>query len=108
MAVPVIDDASYQSAVAESERPVVMDFFATWCGPCRMLDPVVKELAEQYTGKVDFVKVDIDQARQVAENFAVTSVPTLVLVRGGQEVDRLVGARPKPALESWIQSQIAS
>ncbi len=92
----------FNSAVLEADQPVVVDFFATWCGPCRMLEPTLKDLEAANQGKVKFVKVDIDEAQQVAEQFAVMSVPTLVLFKGGQEADRKVGAAPKPALESWL------
>jgi thioredoxin 1 len=102
MGVQQIAGSEFQSTVEQSDTPVVIDFFATWCGPCRLIAPALEELSGTYDGKVKFVKVDIDQAPEVAEKFAVTGVPTLVIVKGGQEADRKVGAFPKPTLASWI------
>ena len=97
-----ISDGDFQATVLDSSEPVLVDFFATWCGPCRLLDPILKDLSSGYGEKVKFVKVDIDEAQSVAEKYAVVSVPTLVLFKDGKEAGRKVGAAPKPVLESWI------
>ena len=102
MAVDKVGEGDFQASVLESNAPVVVDFFATWCGPCRMVAPVLEELSGSYGEKVKFVKVDIDESPKIAEQFAVTGVPTLVIFKGGQEAGRKVGAAPKPALEGWI------
>lgn len=103
MAVEKIAEADFHSVVEESEQPVVVDFFATWCGPCRVIAPILDELATAYEGKVKFVKVDIDEAPGIAEKFAITGVPTLLVVKNGEEADRKVGAHPKPTLEAWVK-----
>ncbi len=97
-----VGEGDFKSAVLESEHPVVVDFFATWCGPCRMIAPILDELSGTYAGRVKFVKVDIDEAPGIAQEYAVTGVPTLVLFKGGEAADRKVGAAPKPTLESWV------
>lgn len=102
MGVEHVGQDAFQTAVLQSKEPVVVDFFATWCGPCRLIEPIVKQLAESYAGKVKFVKVDIDESPDVADQFAVSGVPTLVLFKDGQEADRLQGAAPKPMIESWL------
>ena len=97
-----VGTGEFQATVIESSTPVVVDFYATWCGPCRMIAPILEELSGTYSGKVKFVKVDIDQASELATQYAVSGVPTLVMFKGGAEADRKVGALPKPALESWV------
>ena len=101
--VAQIGDGDFKAQVLESESPVLVDFYATWCGPCRMITPILDELSGTYDGQVKFVKVDIDQAPATAQEYAVVSVPTLVMFKGGQEADRKVGASPKPTLESWVK-----
>jgi thioredoxin 1 len=94
----------FDATVLKSSKPVVVDFFATWCGPCRMIAPVLDDLSEVHKDKVTIVKVDIEDAPEVAEKYAVDKVPTIIIFKGGQEADRKLGALPKPALESWILS----
>ena len=101
--VQKVGSDDFQAAVLDSAVPVVVDFFATWCGPCRMIAPIVEELSTTYAGKVKFVKLDIDEAPEIAEQFAVSGVPTLIVFKGGKEADRKVGAAPKPALEGWVK-----
>jgi thioredoxin 1 len=96
----------WQQMVLDSKAPVLVDFYATWCGPCKMISPMLDELAQTYAGKVRFCKVDIDQAPDVASKYAVSGVPTLVVFKGGEEIDRKVGAVPRPALESWLGNQL--
>jgi thioredoxin 1 len=92
----------FDAAVLQSSKPVVVDFYAQWCGPCRMIAPVLDDLSEVHKDKLTIVKVDIDDAPEVAEKYAVDKVPTIVIFKAGQESDRKLGALPKPALESWI------
>ena len=101
-ATKTVTDASFADDVLLSDKPVIVDFWAEWCGPCRMIAPILEELSGSYSGKVKFVKVDIDQASELATQYAVSGVPTLVMFKGGAEADRKVGALPKPALESWV------
>ena len=102
MSISKITGEQFQADVLESDTPVLVDFFATWCGPCKILEPVLSDLAAGYEGKVKFVKVDIEEADAVASQYAVVNVPTLLLFKGGKEAGRKVGAAPKPTLVSWI------
>src|SRR5262245_9043035 len=95
MALPEINDATYDAEVARSEIPVVMDFGATWCGPCKALKPILESLAPTYAGRVKMVYVDADKAKQTAVKYGVTSLPTVVLVKGGAEKGRIIGLRGK-------------
>lgn len=108
MAIAQVGQNDWQTMVLDSKAPVVVDFYATWCGPCKMISPILEELSQTYAGKVRFVKVDIDQAPDVASQYAVSGVPTLVVFKAGDEADRKVGALPKPALETWVGSHIPS
>lgn len=101
-----VSEANFEAEVLQSSIPVVVDFFAVWCGPCRLISPILDELSQAYDGKVKFVKVDIDEAPGVAERFAVANVPTLVAFKNGEEADRRVGAAPKPALEGWVKGLV--
>jgi thioredoxin len=103
-ALQQVGEAEFQSEVIASTVPVVIDFFAVWCGPCRMITPVLEDLSKTYAGKLKFVKVDIDEAPAIAEQLSVANVPTLMIFKDGQEVDRRVGAAPKPVLDGWIKT----
>lgn len=90
------DDA--RSVISSGDMPVVVDFFAEWCGPCKMLSPVLESLAPEYDGKVKIIKVDIDESPELSQEYGVTSVPTIVFFKGGSEADRLVGFQSKDSL----------
>jgi thioredoxin 1 len=94
----IVTDDNFDEEVVQSSIPVMVDFFAEWCGPCKQIAPVVDELAGEYDGKVKIVKVNVDESQASAEKFGVMSIPTLVFVKGGEEVDRVTGALPKSAL----------
>lgn len=85
---------------------VLVDFFATWCGPCKMLAPVLEELSAAYEGKATIVKVDVDQEQELAAKFGVMSIPTLILFKNGEAVKQVVGFQPKPQLENLINSAL--
>ena len=87
----------------KSELPVLIDFWATWCGPCRMMAPIVEELAEEKEGVLKVAKVDVDEEPELATKFGIVSIPTLVLMKGGQVVDVLVGYRPKDAVLAFVE-----
>ena len=90
-----VTDATFEAQVERSPLPVVVDLWAPWCGPCRILEPVIEELATEMAGRVRFAKVDVDQNPRAAARFGVRGVPTLLVLQGGQEVDRMVGVLPK-------------
>ena len=101
-----INSESFQSEVLNSPIPVVVDFFATWCGPCRMLSPILESVAEDYEDKVKFVKLDVDEAPEIARDYSVMSIPTLIIIKNGEEVAKNVGALGAEALEEWIDENI--
>jgi len=96
-------DNTFQADVVDSDLPVLVDFWAPWCGPCRMVAPIVEELADEYEGKVKFVKLNTDENPQVAGKYGIRSIPTLLVFKGGQPVGQIVGFRPKSDLEKRLQ-----
>jgi thioredoxin 1 len=93
-----ISEDSFQADVLESDQPVLVDFTAVWCGPCKMLDPVVKQLAQEWSGKVKFFKLDVDNNPNVTMDYQVMGVPTLMMFKNGQPVERVSGYQPKDRL----------
>ncbi len=101
-----VTDSSFTQDVIESEIPVLVDFWAPWCGPCRMVAPVVDEIAEQYEGQVKVVKLNTDENPQVASQYGIRSIPTLMIFKGGQRVDMVVGAVPKTTLANTLEKYL--
>ncbi len=101
-----VTDATFPKEVIESSLPVVVDFWAPWCGPCRMIAPVLDELSEEYKDKVKIVKINVDENPLTPGHFGISGIPTLLLFKGGQIVDRKVGSVPKSSLADWINRSI--
>lgn len=106
MSAAAVTDATFEQEVIESDVPVLVDFWAPWCGPCRMVAPVVDEISEQYVGQVKVVKVNTDENPSVASKYGIRSIPTLMIFKGGQRVDMVVGAVPKTTLATTLEKYL--
>lgn len=107
MATKAISDASFEADVLQSDKPVLVDFWAEWCGPCRQIAPALEELSEELGDKVTIVKLNIMDNPEVAGKLGVQSIPLLKLFKNGQASADLLGARPKAALKQWLESELA-
>jgi len=101
-----ITDANFEQEVLKSDKPVLIDFWAVWCGPCKMIAPFVEELAGEYEGKVKIGKVDVDNNPQISMNYGIRSIPTLLIFRDGKIADQIIGAVPKQAIAQKIDAQL--
>ncbi|QJB32340.1 thioredoxin [Chitinophaga oryzae] len=99
-------DANFQTEVLNSDKLTVVDFWAEWCGPCRAIGPVIEELSKDYAGKVNIGKVNVDVNPQISIDYGITSIPAILFIKGGQVVDKQVGAVPKAVLEKKIQANL--
>lgn len=101
-----VTSENFESEVVNSGQPVLVDFWAEWCGPCRMVGPVIDELAEEYSGKVKIGKLNVDQQGDLAMKFRVMSIPTIMLFKNGEVVEKVVGVRTKEEFQNMIQKHI--
>lgn len=101
-----VTEQNFQTEVLQSPVPVLVDFWAEWCGPCKAVAPSLEELATEYSGRLKVVKLDVDENQEVSIQYDVRSIPTLILFKGGKVMERLVGAYPKPMILKKIQSHI--
>ena len=101
-----VTDNDFDQEVLESETPVLVDFWAEWCAPCKMVAPVIDDLAEEYEGKIKFTKVDVDVNPQTAMKYGIRSIPTLLVFKGGSPVDQVVGAVPKAVIKKSLDSTL--
>ncbi len=104
--VTEVKEADFKETVLESNVPVLVDFWAPWCGPCRMVAPVVEEIAQQYEGKVKVVKLNTDENPQIASQYGIRSIPTLMIFKDGQKTDTVVGAVPKTTLSNTLEKYL--
>jgi len=103
-----VNDSNFEKVVLKTEKPVVVDFWAPWCQPCRIIAPIIEELAREYDGKVVFTKLNTDENIQTTMRFGIRGIPTLLIFKDGKEVGRIVGARPKPQLKEEIERVLAA
>ena len=101
--LPKVSDSSFDEEVLKADLPVLVDFGAEWCGPCKSLAPVVESLAEEYDGRIKFVQLDIDENRETPSSFGIMAVPTLILFKGGEVVEEVIGVVPKDQLKSLLE-----
>ena len=99
-----VSDTTFESEVISSQQPVLVDFWAEWCGPCKMVAPIVEELSDEYKDQVKFTKIDVDENSEMAQKYGVRGIPTLLIFSGGSPVDQLVGAQPKKAIKDRIDT----
>ena len=99
-------DSNFEQDVAQSDVPVLVDFCAAWCGPCKAIAPVLEELADDYAGKVKVVKVDVDENPETASRFGIRSIPTLMVFKGGEKVDMVMGLQPKADLAALLDKHL--
>ena len=106
MAVTIVDARNFESEVIKSETPVLVDFWAEWCGPCKMIAPVVDEISDELAGKLKVTKLNVDEAQELAAKYNIMSIPTLLIFKGGEPVGEIVGAMGKDQLLEKINSQL--
>jgi thioredoxin 1 len=106
MAVGKVSDASFETDVLKAAEPVVVDFWAEWCGPCRMIAPALEEIAGAMDGKVKIVKLNVDENPNTAAKYGIMSIPTLMMFKNGEIASRQVGAAPKQKLQQWISTAV--
>ena len=104
--VKTATDANFETEVLKNPLPVLVDFWAEWCGPCRAIAPTVEALAQDFQGKIAVFKMNVDENPNIPVQFGIRSIPTLILIKGGQKVDQVIGAVPKSALEQMVQKSL--
>ena len=107
MAHPInVTDSTFDEEVIKADTPVLVDFWADWCAPCKMIAPIVEDLSTEFDGKIKFAKLDVDSNPQIATNYGIRGIPTLLIFNGGQPVDQVVGAVPKSVLKKRLEEAL--
>lgn len=106
MAEIILDETNFEKEVINSDLPVMVDFWAVWCGPCKVLGPIVEEIANEYVGKLKVGKVNVDENNSLSQRYGIMSIPTLKIFKGGKVVGELIGAAPKATVEAEIKKHI--
>ena len=101
-----ITDASFEADVLKSDKPVLVDFWAEWCGPCKAIAPILEEVAKEYDGKLQIAKLDVDSNQAIPAKFGIRGIPTLILFKNGEQAATQVGALPKSGIKQWIEREI--
>ena len=102
-----VGEMHFKTVVLDSQKPVLVDFWAVWCGPCSMVAPIIDELSEEYKDKVEFAKVNVDEASKIAANYNVMSIPTIIVFKGGKPFEQVVGYRPKKDIQKMLDKALA-
>ncbi len=105
--VTAVTEATFDSEVKESDKPVLVDFWAEWCGPCRQVGPILEEISKELEGKLKVVKLDVDSNPRIAQTYGIRGIPTLLLFKNGQVTGQKVGALPKSQLKAWLSEAVA-
>ena len=105
--INILGESNFQQFINDATTPVLVDFWAEWCGPCKMIAPVVEEVAKDYAGKLAVAKLNVDDNKTIPSSFSVVSIPTLIVFKGGKEVERIVGFRTKKELQALLDKHIA-
>lgn len=101
-----INDQDFNESVIKNEKPVIVDFFTTWCPPCKMLSPIMEKLSEEYKGKIDFVKMDLDQCPNTGNSFGVDRIPTVIFMQNGKPKSSFIGFKEEEEIKNWIDSNL--
>ncbi|HLE24154.1 MAG TPA: thioredoxin [Thermodesulfobacteriota bacterium] len=104
--IVVLSDSTFEGEVLKSESPVLVDFWAPWCGPCRILAPVVEEIANSYTGRIKVGKLNVDDNQETTMQYSIRSIPTLILFKNGKALDQIIGAVPKSEIEKMVKKAL--